>query len=125
MNYKDAFINNFLYLDNFWQRTKLNDLGGFLGSIDPDIWEDFSPADKSFLDLWFNITERLEHSNETIFTDLLPKYLNEVSSEMNYDFKTLLDKIQTDQQTEFNIWLHCITDTTRIVREHQKEISEW
>ena len=44
----NAIILDFFYiLDQGYNQCKKDDLGGFLGAISPELWEDGQPADKA------------------------------------------------------------------------------
>lgn len=64
MNYKKIYISIYQFLDMYWEkiesetkRIQLDDLGGLLGSMNPNIWSDNEPIDKQIISDWLDISK--------------------------------------------------------------------
>lgn len=47
-----SFLMFFYILDQCYEQCPENDLGGFLGAISPELWEDGKPMDKAVYNDW-------------------------------------------------------------------------
>mgnify|MGYP005771858155 CR=1 FL=1 len=52
MKVMQSFLMFFYILDQCYEHCPENDLGGFLGSISPELWEDGKPIDKAVYNDW-------------------------------------------------------------------------
>lgn len=52
MRLMQSFLMFFYILDQCYDQCQENDLGGFLGSISPELWEDGRPIDKAVYNDW-------------------------------------------------------------------------
>ena len=52
MRVMQSFLMFFYILDQCYEQCPENDLGGFLGSISPELWGDGRPMDKAVYDDW-------------------------------------------------------------------------
>lgn len=52
----ETFLIFFYILDQGYNHCKEDDLGGFLGAISPELWEDGKPADKAIFNDWQKIS---------------------------------------------------------------------
>lgn len=85
MKTMQSFLTFFYILDQGYNNCKNDDLGGFLGAISPEIWEDGNPIDKAVLNDWekFSNPETVDKSNikEKIYT-----FLEYYEQEFGFDF---------------------------------------
>ncbi len=56
MRAMQSFLIFFYILDQCYEQCEEDDLGGFLGAISPEIWEDGQPMDKSIFEDWQKIS---------------------------------------------------------------------
>lgn len=56
MKTMQSFLIFFYILDQAYHQCKEDDLGGFLGAISPELWEDGRPIDKAILNDWQKIS---------------------------------------------------------------------
>lgn len=56
MKTMQSFLIFFYILDQGYNQCKEDDLGGFLGAISPELWEDGQPADKAIFNDWQKIS---------------------------------------------------------------------
>jgi len=52
MRVMQSFLMFFYILDQCYEQCPENDLGGFLGAISPELWEDGKPMDKAVYNDW-------------------------------------------------------------------------
>ncbi len=57
MKKMQSFLIFFYILDQGYNQCKEDDLGGFLGAISPELWEDGQPADKAIFIDWQKISD--------------------------------------------------------------------
>lgn len=57
MKTMQSFLLFFYILDQGYDQCKEDDLGGFLGAISPELWEDGQPTDKAIYNDWQEITK--------------------------------------------------------------------
>ena len=56
MRTMQSFLTFFYILDQCYEQCQEDDLGGFLGAISPEIWEDGQPMDKAIFNDWQKIS---------------------------------------------------------------------
>lgn len=56
MKTMQSFLTFFFILDQCYAQCQGDDLGGFLGAISPEIWEDGQPIDIAILNDWEKIS---------------------------------------------------------------------
>lgn len=67
----NAIIFNVFYiLDQGYNECKNDDLGGFLGAISPEIWEDGQPIDQAVFKDW----EKMNHDKAINMDNIARKY---------------------------------------------------
>lgn len=52
MRVMQSFLMFYYILDQCYEQCPENDLGGFLGAISPELWEDGKPIDKAVYNDW-------------------------------------------------------------------------
>lgn len=79
MEVMKSFLISFYILEQCYEQCQEDDLGGFLGAISPEIWEDGLPMDKAIFNDWQKISN--------------PKTINEQNViKKTYDFLTYYEK---------------------------------
>ena len=64
LNVRQAYLAMFFFLDNLYDLTKDNSLGGFLGSM--QLLKDGMPADNAYWEDWLNAVEKaIKSGNES------------------------------------------------------------
>lgn len=56
MRMMQSFLTFFYILDQCYEQCQEDDLGGLLGAISPEIWEDGQPMDKAMFNDWKEIS---------------------------------------------------------------------
>jgi len=93
-------------LKAYWEQTKLDDLGGLLGSMRPDLFSGGMPIDKKLVDDWEIITGESEDINEEEAFDYVIKFLEKQSEWLNIDSLILDLKSSIDFKKDY--WLLCL-----------------
>ncbi len=65
MKTMQSFLIFFYILDQSYNQCKKDDIGGFLGVISPELWEDGQPVDKAIFNDWqkFNNPKTVDKTN--------------------------------------------------------------
>lgn len=98
----ECFQIVFRYLDKYWQRTKLDDVAGLLGSMDTNIFADNKPADMELFKDWDAITHKR--------TDITPEecfdYMIEFIKAQNewLDLGKLIDHLKETRENKGQDW---------------------
>ena len=90
----DSFFVFFYILDYCYELCPENDLGGFLGSISPELWECGKPIDMAVYNDWHKKNKNYEISKENILIKIRD-FLGQYEKNFGYDFtatKQLLSK---------------------------------
>ncbi len=58
MTVKEGYLKIFHFLDNYYQKTKHDELGGLLGDMDNNIWSDGSTNDPAMPGDWEGVQEK-------------------------------------------------------------------
>ena len=103
----------FIFLDEYYNRKKTDDLGALLGIITPNLCEDKLPADKASFNQWTACLKGI--IARTADCDLLSvkesynvmiSFLRYYENEFGFDFKEVLNDLKTDSMKKE--WIHCI-----------------
>lgn len=101
-NYLEAYEIVFKYLDKYWEKTKMDDLGGLLGGMDPTLFTDKNPANPRYLNEWEEITnKRTDISIEECFSYMI-KFL-ELQNEW-LDLQEFIDHLKKVRRQKSNDW---------------------
>ena len=73
MKEMQSFLMFFYILDQCYDQCPENDLGGFLGSISPELWEDGKPMDEAVYNDWKDRNDASLLNSQNIFTILPDK----------------------------------------------------
>lgn len=85
MKTMQSFLIFFYILDQGYNKCKNDDLGGFLGAISPEIWEDGQPIDKAVFSDW----EKICNSETVNMNNIIGKtyaFLEYYEREFGYNF---------------------------------------
>lgn len=80
-----SFLMFFYILDQGYNECKDDDLGGFLGAISPEIWEDGQPIDQAVFNDW----EKINHDKAVNMNNIVEKiciFLEYYEQEFGYNF---------------------------------------
>ncbi|PBQ34768.1 hypothetical protein CNR22_24325 [Sphingobacteriaceae bacterium] len=58
IGYFSAYKDMISFLDKYYEKTKLDDLGGVLGSMDYEIFSGGEPIDTALKPLWIDIIKK-------------------------------------------------------------------
>lgn len=99
-----SFLVFFYIVDKGYNQCKEDDLGGFLGAISPEIWEDGKPIDKAIYNDWLKFCK--------------PKIINENNIiKRTYDFFGYYEKKIEFDFSKTKRWLISMDDK-KIVKKH-------
>lgn len=99
MKTMQSFLIFFYILDQGYNQCKEDDLGGFLGAISPELWEDGKPADKAIFNDWQEISkpETIDQSN---IIKKICDFLRYYERKFGFDFsKTIQWLLRTADKT--------------------------
>ena len=85
MKVMQSFLIFFYILDQCYERCPENDLGGFLGSISPELWEDGKPMDKAVYNDWKARNDVALLTNQNIM-DATLDFLRFYQTKFGFDF---------------------------------------
>ena len=85
MRAMQSFLMFFYILDQCYEKHQTDDLGGFLGSISPELWEDGKPMDQAVYNDWINRNNIIAINNENI-VNAVCIFLEYYQIEFGYDF---------------------------------------
>lgn len=80
-----SFLDFFYILDDAYNQCKEDDLGGFLGAISPEIWEDGKPIDKAIFNDWQKFCKP-ETINENNIIKRTYDFLDYYEKKFEFDF---------------------------------------
>lgn len=95
-SYWENYISMFLFLDKIYEENKhFDDLGGLLGSMDPYLFTDNTPADSALLKDWLDITrgERTNISFEEGFNNM-SSFIEREQKNFSLDLKELINYLE-------------------------------
>lgn len=115
LSYKAVFT----YLSHYWQtHREEDDLGGLLGSMDPFLWKDGSPADKSLVKDFIYIVKGISLSKEEVSpTEGFEVMLNYLEKQLDWlklekiisELKIIYSKQHSE---EWTYWINNWNQTT-------------
>lgn len=80
-----SFLMFFYILDQCYDECQENDLGGLLGSISPELWEDGRPMDKSVYNDWKDRND-IEFLNSHNIVNAADCFLEYYQTKFGFDF---------------------------------------
>lgn len=99
----DSFLVFFYILEQCYILCHEDDLGGFLGAISPEIWEDGKPIDIAVYNDWQNQNAPMETEIESVPKQIY-EFLDRYETNFGYDFsktkKILTSSITKDMLQE-------------------------
>lgn len=96
----ESFLIFFRILDQCYALCHENDLGGFLGAISPELWEDGRPMDMAIYNDWQ--TENRNRDEKDILKSIYA-FLESYENKFGYDFsetKNILDRSVTEDMIQ-------------------------
>lgn len=119
-SYWENYISMFLFLDKVYEENKhFDDLGGLLGSIDPYLFTDNTPADSALLKDWLDITggERTNISFEAGFNNM-SSFIKLEQKNFSIDLKELIDYLEEVKiNPQWETWImFCTKSKQQITR---------
>jgi len=115
LNHKQSYVAAFLFLCKYYERTKLNDLGGMLGCMSPYLWSGGMPIDITMYDDWVEIFNNKHSSNEEVSfvecLEIMITYVEFKIEEMHLNFESLpqfLKDLLSGKEQYNNIWTEWI-----------------
>ena len=112
MNYWNAYLASFNFLDNYWEKSKEDDMAMLLSSMSPYIWGNNIPIDNSMVDIWIEtFNQVLKTTNNTsevemIFACLI-SYVENMQKEFTYNFADVLLKFsRASINKEDDLWIN-------------------
>lgn len=99
MRLMQSFLAFFYVLDQCYDKCREDDLGGLLGSISPDLWEDGKPIDQAVLNDWRD-RNKIELLNNHNILRAIYDFLEYYQQKFGYNFsetKVLLEKTVNDE----------------------------
>lgn len=85
MKAMQSFLTFFYILDQGYNQYNKDDLGGFLGAISPELWEDGQPADKAIFNDWQKFSNP-DTVNMTNLPEKVYAFLKYYEDKFGYDF---------------------------------------
>lgn len=85
MKTMQSFLIFYYILDQSFDSCKKDDIGGFLGAISPELWEDGKPADKAIFNDWqkFSNPKTLDKTN---IMERIYNFLEYYEKKFGFDF---------------------------------------
>lgn len=102
-NLKDDYRNMLKILDYCYQINGSDDLGGLLGVLSTDIWEDNHPADIANYYIWLECAKLIE-SNGIVLTII--SFLERLMSEFEFDLQSTTALLRTISNEEVNLLIN-------------------
>lgn len=107
-SYWENYISMFLFLDKVYEENKhIDDLGGLLGSMDPFLFTDNTPADSALLKDWLDITggERTNISFEEGFNNMI-SFIEREQKNFSIDLKDIINNLKVVKSNpQWETWI--------------------
>lgn len=108
LDYWNNYVSMFFYLDKYWERTKLDDLGGLLGSMDPNLMIDRKPMDTSLLKDWIEIVGDKDRITLDEGFENMIKFIEQQLSWLHlHELYTHLKQVKEEKGSEWVEWEKC------------------
>lgn len=85
MKLMQSFLMFFYILDQYYDLCSEDDLGGFLGVISPEYWEDGKPIDESIIRDWQKFSDP-KTINKTNINKKVYDFLSHYEKEFGFEF---------------------------------------
>jgi len=89
MTPEDGYNRMVIFLSNYYQRTKLDDLGALLGSMDPFLWTNRKPIDPCMTIDWNRVVSDNNLTDEQCL-DAICKFIKIQQAEFKYNLKQII-----------------------------------
>lgn len=86
MRTMQSFLIFFYVLDQCYEQCHEDDLGGFLGAISPEIWEDGQPMDRAVFTDWQEMCNSSTGVNEQNVTEKAYDFLDYYEKQYGFNF---------------------------------------
>ena len=93
----------FSLLDRYWEQTRLDDLGGLLGSMNPNLFADATPIDEKLVSDWNSLSGERNHITETEGYELMIRFLEEQTDWL--DLNSLVSDLKNSFENQDRYWL--------------------
>lgn len=98
INYWQAYKAMVIFLQDYYFRMKLDDLGALLGTMDYRIFTGGEPTDNSMIPMWLDTLKEDDIMKEDLEIDegliFVKKFVKKMSQYLNYDLKPLIDELE-------------------------------
>ena len=105
LNHSDTYAKMYWFLDQYWERTKLDDLGGLLSDMDPMnpfIWTGGLPIDTLLIDNWNEVTQEAQDVTAEDGFDFMIEFLIIQLNWMKVD--VLVDDLKSAKRHKNELW---------------------
>lgn len=99
MRVMQSFLMFFYILDQCYEQCPENDLGVFLGSISPELWEDGKPMDKAVYNDWKDRNDVALLNNQNIISATLD-FLQFYQTKFGFDFSKTQSILENTGESE-------------------------
>ena len=99
MRVMQSFLMFFYILDQCYEQCPENDLGGFLGAISPELWEDGKPMDKAVYNDWKDRNDVALLNNQNIISATLD-FLQFYQTKFGFDFSKTQSILENTGESE-------------------------
>lgn len=90
----DSFLIFFYILDQCYVPDQEDDLGGFLGAISPELWDDGKPMDRAVLNDWKKKCEKETINNQNIIEKII-EFLESYEKQFGFNFFNTKERLIT------------------------------
>lgn len=94
----ESFLLCFYILDQCYDFNPKDDLGGFLGAISPELWEDGVPIDKAIYNDWKSVYPQNQNNS---FIDKVIIFLEYEEKNYFFDFNETKKILRENDKEEF------------------------
>ena len=97
LSIKQSYLVMFHLLDKIWEKSKIDDLGGLLGSLNPYLFNNGESADPAAYEDWNNIIGKLHLSppfSEREVLIITYEFLNQYVKDYGFNIDSVLEKIR-------------------------------
>jgi len=107
LNNSDTYSCMFSLLDSYWEQTQLEDLGGLLGSMNPNLLVDGVPIDDKLIFDWNNIVSgESNYMTETQGYNFVIQFIEKQESWLDLSVVVFdLKKAYENQDSYWVTWL--------------------
>lgn len=115
MRVMQSFLMFFYILEQCYEECQEDDLGGFLGIISPELWEDGKTMDKVVYNDWKDRNDVLYLNNQNIINATLD-FLQFYQKKLGFDFSKT--QIILENETGIEILQKAVNKTDLMYQKH-------